>query len=65
MSFYFNSEGYCDPTAGAALSNIIRKERSDRRKARRKQNAVVKKSAVSKNVETDEKDKTRPVPGTR
>lgn len=35
-SIYHNSEGYFDPTAGAAITNCVRKERSDRRKAARK-----------------------------
>lgn len=51
MSFYKNSEGYSDPTAGAALSNIRRKERSDRRKAIRRQNRQNRRREVSKNVE--------------
>lgn len=33
---YRNSEGYSDPTAGAAMSNILRDERKKRRKASRK-----------------------------
>ena len=51
MSFYKNSEGYSDPTAGAALSNIRKKERSDRRKAIRRQNRQNRRREVSKNVE--------------
>lgn len=51
MSFYKNSEGYFDPTAGAALSNIRKKERSDRRKAIRKRNRQKRRQEVSKNVE--------------
>ena len=34
---YYNAEGYHDPTAGAVLAAYDRKERSDRRKAIRKQ----------------------------
>ena len=55
MTPYLNSEGYPDPTAGKALANISRKERSDRRKQKRKR-AVIKK---------DEKTGNRPVSGTR
>ena len=57
MSFYKNSEGYSDPTAGAALSNIRRKERSDRRKAIRKRNRQIRGQEASKNVEIREKDR--------
>ena len=32
-NIYRNSEGYYDPTAGAALAKCDRKEKSDRRKA--------------------------------
>ena len=35
---YRNAEGYYDPTAGAVLVAMAKKERSDRRKARRKLN---------------------------
>ena len=35
---YYNSEGYHDPTVGAVLSGFDKKERSDRRKAIRKEN---------------------------
>ena len=51
MSFYRNTEGYFDPTAGEALSNISRKERSDRRKAIRKRNRQLRRQEASKNVE--------------
>ena len=51
MSFYRNTEGYFDPTAGEALSNISRKERSDRRKAIRKRNRLLRRQEASKNVE--------------
>ena len=53
MTPYLNAEGYRDPTAGKALANISRKERSDRRKRKR---TVMKK---------DEKTRIRPVSGTR
>lgn len=49
MSFYKNSEGYSDSTAGAALSNIRRKEKSDRRKAARKANAIARRQAEAEN----------------
>lgn len=55
MTPYLNSEGYPDPTAGKALSNISRKERSDRRRQKRKRSAVKK----------DENTRNRPVSGTR
>lgn len=51
MSFYRNTEGYFDPTAGEALSNNSRKERSDRRKAIRKRNRQLRRQEASKNVE--------------
>lgn len=35
-NYYYNSEGYHDPTAGAVLSGCDKKARSDRRKAQRK-----------------------------
>ena len=63
MSLYYNHEGYFDPTAGKALSNILRKERSDRRKEKRKQAAALKKQTVPKTVESDEKTGTGPVSG--
>ncbi len=51
MSFYRNTEGYYDPTAGQALSNIRKKERSDRRKAIRRRNRQKLREEASKNVE--------------
>ena len=39
MSTYRNAEHYYDPTAGSALAAISRKERSNRRKQIRKENA--------------------------
>ena len=33
MNAYRNREGYPDPTAGAAIANIIRAERAEKRKA--------------------------------
>ena len=65
MSLYHNGEGYYDPTAGQALSNIMRKERSDRRKEKRKRNAALKMPPVSKTAGSDEKNRTGPVSGTR
>lgn len=32
MNFYRNSEGYFDPTAGAGLSAITRKQRQERKR---------------------------------
>lgn len=67
MSFYINSEGYPDPTAGQALSKITsdmkRKERSDRRKAQRKKNAALRRQAAARKAEADEKDHTGPISG--
>ena len=45
---YRNNEGYYYPTAGAAMSSILRKERSDRRKAIRKKNRAIRKQAAEK-----------------
>ena len=45
---YRNCEGYSDPTAGAAMSNILRKERSQRRKAIRRKNRRLRKEAADK-----------------
>ncbi len=43
MANWYNAERYADPTAYHALTNIERKERSDRRKAKRKANREAKK----------------------
>ncbi|WP_298031051.1 DUF4406 domain-containing protein [uncultured Dysosmobacter sp.] len=43
MSAYRNYEGYCDPTAGAAITKCRRKDKSDRRKAVCKANAEARK----------------------
>ena len=51
MSYYRNTEGYFDPTAGEALSKIAKKERSDRRKAIRKRNRQLRRQEASKNAE--------------
>ena len=45
---YRNNEGYYDPTAGAAMSSVLGKERSDRRKANRKKNREIRKQAAEK-----------------
>lgn len=45
---YRNNEGYYDPTAGAAMSSVLRKERSDRRKAKRKKNREIRKQTAEK-----------------
>jgi len=54
--YYKNSEGYSDPTAGEAISNIMRaskrKARSDRRKAQRKQNRQIRKQEMNANVDS-------------
>ncbi len=51
MNFYRNTEGYSDPTAGKALSNIFRKERRARRNGGKKRKAAVREHALSNNVE--------------
>lgn len=56
MSFYRNTEGYFDPTAGEALSNIRKKERSDRRKEIRRQKAAKRKCEVWRCAEISGKD---------
>lgn len=45
---YRNCEGYYDPTAGAAMSSVLKKERSDRRKATRKKNREIRKQTAKK-----------------
>ena len=46
-----NCEGYSDPTAGKAMSNILAKERSDRRKAKRRENRRLRKEAANRLAE--------------
>ena len=43
-----NCEGYSDPTAGKAMSNILAKERSDRRKAKRREIRRLRKEAANR-----------------
>ncbi len=57
MSFYRNTEGYFDPTAGEALSNIRKKERSDRRKAIRRQKTAKRRCEVWRCAEVSGKDR--------
>lgn len=45
---YRNCEGYYDPTAGTAMSSIMRKERSDRRKVTRKKNREIRKQTAKR-----------------
>lgn len=45
---YRNCEGYYDPTAGAAMSSVLKKERSDRRKATRKKNREIRKKTAKR-----------------
>ena len=64
-----NCEGYSDPTAGKAMSNILAKERSDRRKAKRRENRRLRKEAanrLAKNVGDKEvvSNDSQGVPGT-
>ena len=54
MANLYNGERYIDPTAYQALTNIERKERSDRRKAKHKAN----REAISVHL-------TRPVTSSR
>ena len=56
MNMYRNSEGYSDPTAGEALSNIIKEER---RKAVKKRKAATANNALSKNVEENKSVRNR------
>ena len=51
MANLYNGERYIDPTAYQALTNIERKERSDRRKAKRKANREAKKPYSTGNIE--------------
>ncbi len=57
MSFYRNTEGYFDPTAGEALSNIRKKERSDRRKAIVRQKTAKRRCEVWRCAEVSGKDR--------
>ncbi len=50
MANWYNAERYADPTAYHALTNIERKERSDRRKAKRKANSEAKKLLKSEPI---------------
>ena len=64
-----NCEGYSDPTAGKAMSNILTKERSDRRKAKRREIRRLRKEAanrLAKNVGDKEvvSNDSQGVPGT-
>ena len=64
-----NCEGYSDPTAGKAMSNILAKERSDRRKAKRREIRRLRKEAanrLAKNVGDKEvvSNDSQGVPGT-
>ena len=61
MSMYRNFEGYSDPTAGEALSNIIKEERL---KVARKRKAAAKTHGLSKDVEENKYGKDRPLPTT-
>ncbi|WP_368269615.1 hypothetical protein [Enterocloster clostridioformis] len=53
---YYNAEGYHDPTAGAvfAACRCDRKERSDRRKAKRKVNAKARRDALKNKAAASE-----------
>ncbi len=61
MSMYRNFEGYSDPTAGEALSNIIKEERL---KVARKRKAAATIHGLSKDVEENKYGKDRPLPTT-
>jgi hypothetical protein len=43
---YYNSEGYYDPTAGAAIANIVREERRINRKPRKKPQSKKRRTTV-------------------
>ena len=58
MSFYRNSEGYADPTAGAALSRIYKQERVKKRKALRKDRRQRHTNGIPNRVENDPSSKT-------
>lgn len=58
MTAYLNYEGYRDPTAGKALSNIMRKERRGRYREK-------KMRTVPKSAGKNEKTGIRSVSGTR
>ena len=44
---YRNSEGYADPTAGAALEHIMYEERQKRRLAKKKRREAAKRQQVA------------------
>ena len=52
-----NCEGYSDPTAGKAMSSILAKERSDRRKAIRRRNRRLRKEAAENLIRNQELEK--------
>ena len=60
MNFYRNREGYSDPTAGAAMANILREERLKQRKER---NAAYTTRPAS--VKTEGEKANGPVPDPR
>ena len=63
MNIYRNSEGYSDPTAGEALSNIFKEERNARRKADKKRKAANRNNALSKKVEEKESGRDGSISG--
>ena len=58
MNFYRNSEGYADPTAGAALSRIYKQGRAKKRQALKKTRRQYRTNDISKHVETGSGSKT-------
>ena len=55
MSFYRNSEGYSDPTAGAALSNIRMQEHRKAEYRRRRKRTMTAKEFLSRAYRLDKK----------
>ena len=60
-----NCEGYSDPTAGKAMSNILAKERSDRRKAKRRENRRLRKEAANRLAQNTAEEEEMPNDGKR
>jgi len=51
-----NAEGYADPTAGAAIANIRRVERIERRKALHRQKLQIRKEQKKRPVKAEKKE---------
>ena len=46
MSIYKNAAGYADPTAGAAISKMMREYRMEQKKERRRKDAIMRRGKV-------------------